>query len=242
MSKLYGPFKIINNNSGKGSNGSKLFDIQFLNTCYIAKHVRRDHIKDGNIKDRTFDIGVIGKTFTSKSYGDFKVLYEVRRNSHNIVYRIKFIKTGYETDSWLTSIRAREVLDPLYPRVQGVGYLGLDYYIIRKQDSELYKALKQKWQNMFNRCYNSNYDAYKSYGAIGVTIDKRWHNFSNFYKDAQKLDGYNREAIISNNGIHLDKDLKQLNIPKENRVYSKDTCTWLKPSVNIKLAVTKNSN
>ena len=232
MSKSYGLFKIINDNSGSGSNGSRLFDVQFIDTGYIATRVRKDHIKDGHIKDHSY-MDVVGKTFTSKNYGDFKVLYEVRRTSHNIRYKIEFIKTGFQTEAWLNNIRQGEIIDPLYPKVRGVGYLGLEYDKIRKQDRELYNALKSKWSSMLNRCYNEKYVSYHLYGGNNICVDERWHNFCNFYNDVQTLHGFNREDIINCNGIHLDKDLKQIDVSKNKRIYSKDTCTWLKPNENI---------
>ena len=240
MSKLYGPFEIININPVRGSNGAKLFDIKFLITGYVLERVRRDHIKDGYVKDHTYDINVIGKTFTSKSYGDFKVLYESSRTSHNIMYRIKFLATGYEYDAWLSSIRAGEVVDPLYPRVAGVGYLGVDYKKYRNEDRELYDALKNRWIDMIRRCYakngNGEYVRHR-YGGAGVTVDERWHCFCNFIKDVKKLPGYNRDLIISNNIIQLDKDKLQEDKPLSERLYSKDTCCWLSPQENTAIAM-----
>ena len=234
MSKLYGPFEIININPVRGSNGAKLFDIKFLITGYILEQVRRDHIKDGYVKDHTYDIDVIGKTFTSKSYGDFKVLYESGRTSHNIMYRIKFLATGYEYDAWLSSIRIGEVVDPLYPKVAGIGYLGVNYKKYREEDRKLYDALKSRWIGMIYRCYSTKDDAYSLYGKKGVKVDKRWHCFCDYYDDVKKLENYNRDSIVYK-GLQLDKDLKQLDIPHSERMYSKETCIWLTAQENLHL-------
>jgi hypothetical protein len=39
------------------------------------------------------------------------------------------------------------------------------------------------WKAMRSRCNNSNTPRYKDYGALGITICKRWDKFENFYAD-----------------------------------------------------------
>jgi hypothetical protein len=40
------------------------------------------------------------------------------------------------------------------------------------------------WQAMKRRCYNQNVDGYRWYGAVGISVCKRWrNNFSAFVKD-----------------------------------------------------------
>lgn len=39
------------------------------------------------------------------------------------------------------------------------------------------------WRNMRKRCYNSNRDDFKNYGARGIKICDRWHDFCNFRDD-----------------------------------------------------------
>ena len=39
------------------------------------------------------------------------------------------------------------------------------------------------WQGMLNRCRNENVKSFKDYGALGVTVCKRWYRFENFYAD-----------------------------------------------------------
>lgn len=39
------------------------------------------------------------------------------------------------------------------------------------------------WQSMLKRCYSPKHDAYKNYGARGVTVCDRWRSFANFYAD-----------------------------------------------------------
>lgn len=48
------------------------------------------------------------------------------------------------------------------------------------------------WQNMKNRCYNSNKPGYEYYGAVGITVCDEWKNsFEAFIRDMGKCpDGF----------------------------------------------------
>lgn len=39
------------------------------------------------------------------------------------------------------------------------------------------------WRSMRSRCENPNVKAYSDYGARGITVCERWHDFANFYAD-----------------------------------------------------------
>lgn len=54
------------------------------------------------------------KVYTSKNYGDFKIIKEVERRGGNRYVRIKFITTGYECDVALSSATKGAVKDPTY--------------------------------------------------------------------------------------------------------------------------------
>ncbi|WP_440971091.1 NUMOD1 domain-containing DNA-binding protein [Peribacillus frigoritolerans] len=73
------------------------------------------------------------------------------------------------------------------------------------------------WNGMMYRCYKEYHSHYKYYGARGVTVDERWHDFWNFVYDVDNylLDGY----LLYENGYDLDKDLKGGN------TYSLNSCT-----------------
>lgn len=43
--------------------------------------------------------------------------------------------------------------------------------------------LRVRWQNMMRKCYNSKCIWYPSYGARGIFVCERWHNFENYIKD-----------------------------------------------------------
>ncbi|WP_055074435.1 hypothetical protein [Pseudanabaena sp. 'Roaring Creek'] len=67
------------------------------------------------------------------------------------------------------------------------------------------------WKGMRNRCNNPKNSNYYKYGKKGVTVDKDWDSFENFYRDMGKKP----------EGATLDrKD------PKKG--YSKENCRWAK--------------
>ncbi len=43
--------------------------------------------------------------------------------------------------------------------------------------------LYKRWYGLLQRCYNPNIPNYRNYGARGVQVCKRWHDFQNFLDD-----------------------------------------------------------
>ena len=84
---------------------------------------------------------------------------------------------------------------------------------------------------MIKRCYDINNQHYPRYGGVGVTVDVRWFSFENYLEDLSQIDGYN--PVLYHMGLlSLDKDIKQLYLPKSERVYSKDTCVFIDKKTN----------
>lgn len=40
-----------------------------------------------------------------------------------------------------------------------------------------------RWKSMMARCHNKNATNYKYYGALGITVCERWHDFTAFLDD-----------------------------------------------------------
>lgn len=99
---------------------------------------------------------------------------------------------------------------------------------------EITGAKRKKLQNIKSRlmqfCYNENSHKYKNYGARGVKVDPKWHNFKGFLEDFDSIDGWDEDEFMKGN-LQLDKDLKY----KGNKLYSKDTCMWVTPEENVKV-------
>lgn len=55
--------------------------------------------------------------------------------------------------------------------------------VARRNDASRVSIMKGRWRFMMMRCYDEANGNYKSYGARGITVCKRWHKFENFLKD-----------------------------------------------------------
>lgn len=81
---------------------------------------------------------------------------------------------------------------------------------------------------MIERCYDVKNNHYPLYGALGVTVCKRWLCFENFLADLPLLEGYDNDKL-SRGELHLDKDIKG-----DSTFYSPETCILTSPSENVK--------
>lgn len=137
---------------------------------------------------------------------------------------IRFLDTGTELEVYKSNVRAGTVKDTYRPVIFGVGYLGSGSM---KGSSKAYRT----WSKMLGRCYDKEDTRYHTCGAEGVTVHSSWHDFTNFLK------WYKTNYIT---GYALDKDLTSF-LEGDVKVYSRDTCVFLPPTINNFLSV-KHSN
>lgn len=60
----------------------------------------------------------------------------------------------------------------------------------------------KRWKNMMERCYNPKNNAYKNYGARGITVCSRWHDVANYVADIKEgyLEGLEIDRIENDKG------------------------------------------
>lgn len=181
----------------------------------------------------------IGETYNSNNFGQFTIIDEIDDyNSKERIFQIKFLNTGYITNASLPAITHGCVKDYLVPVVAGVGYLG---YVQGPITKEPYYRYYKAWNDMINRCYNIEDKDYPLYGGIGITVDPSWHCFETFFEDIHYIPGYELKELYPSI-YQLDKDYLQINIPKNQRIYSKYTCMWLSKHDNVMIMNRDNPN
>nr|DAX84040.1 MAG TPA: hypothetical protein [Caudoviricetes sp.] len=173
---------------------------------------------------------VIGNTYTNKNGEKFKVVKysDKRSKSGNKFVVISFLDNGYTYDVDPVQIRRGMVKNRYAKSIYGIASIGNVKMVKHKRAYNI-------WYKVICRCYYNQCKAYQHYGARGVSVCDEWLVFENFVKDYKLIDGYDEE-LFEAGLLVLDKDLKQSKTNTCNKVYSKDTCTWMSLSFNSSLA------
>lgn len=99
----------------------------------------------------------------------------------------------------------------------------------RKNKNKIYKIVYNKWYHMMDRCYNKKSKRFNSYGAKGVCVCERWHNFELFLEDFDKIEGFDIK-LLKEGKLCLDKDKKK----NGNNIYCLELCTLITKEENNK--------
>lgn len=167
------------------------------------------------------------KTIIGAEFINYQGLRFIVKESTDIKrrrYRIKFINTGFETETGQCSIYKGNVKDRYHKDICNVASTG-------NASCTKYPKEYSIWHGMIQRCYDKNCVAYPNYGGKGVTVCDKWLCFEYFIDDLPLIDGYDKEKFYRGK-IHLDKDLKQQNKDKSSMFYSLETCTFISQQEN----------
>jgi len=168
---------------------------------------------------------LVGNVFSNNHGQKYKVLrINGQKKNGTKLFRIRFIKTGYERDVEKVEIIRGKIKDRYERSVFGVGYLG----DVKMSDE---KNVYSVWKGMLERCYDRSCSQYSNYGGSGIRVCQRWHCFKNFLEDVSKIEGYD-EDLFNNRKLFLDKDIKQQRTPKSQKIYSLETCCFVTREVN----------
>ena len=189
------------------------------------------------IKITTIDTLIQNKTvMQSNTSGPFKIIQNLGCVNGRNRCLIEFINTGSVCDVLTYNATNHRVKDPALKSISN------DFDISRFDDYATYLngLLKTIYSHMIDRCYNINSPKYNSYGALGISVCESWKiDINNFLIDARFIDGFNK--FYQRPYLYeLDKDYKQINIPKHQRLYSKNTCTFLYYQDNSNLRCIEN--
>lgn len=137
--------------------------------------------------------------------------------------RIRFDNTGNERVLSPSSVVSRTARDLYAPTILGVACRG---NASKVDNTPQYKM----WHHMIERCYNPKEPYYHIYGGAGVRVSERWRVFEFFLEDLKVIE---RIHPPNHTGLlELDKDLKQLGVPLEKRIYSLETCALVSKEIN----------
>lgn len=155
----------------------------------------------------------IGKVFRTNNYGDLVITKWV---SSNEVF-VRFVNTGYETVTSMSSISKGMVRDRLIPSVCGVGIIGNGITRIEGVDVRDYTL----WKNMLYRCYDEKYqDKFPTYK--GCSVSEEFKYFPYFKEWCKNQIGFDQD------GWFLDKDI----LIKGNKTYSENACCFVPHEIN----------
>lgn len=186
-----------------------------------------------NVNDIYPEIKEPNKLYDTYNYGQFKILgisKFIKYSNGRLGYRlnIQFINTGNICDISLSCARGGQIKDRMQKgMIYGVGYLGNSS---KKGNEREYKL----FEGILSRCYSANNDSYDDYGEKNVVVDERWHCFENFLNDIKQLPNYDKWKASKDGEWCLDKDKNQFGC--KNKIYSKDTCTFMTTTENVYLS------
>lgn len=158
-----------------------------------------------------------GKVFSSKSYGEFRVIEYI----NNTKILIEFTETCYRKFSRIKEVTSGAVKDPYRPRICGVGYVGEGVYPMTyyRKGKKYHTPAYEVWSSKIKNCYGNTK---MSHVYQDVTFCQEWLCFQVFAK------WFYEQVRIYGKGGFVDKDLLFLG----NKIYSPETCVYIPPAVN----------
>ena len=79
------------------------------------------------------------------------------------------------------------------------------------------------WRHLMLRCGYLNKPPLKRYTQENVSVHSAWLDYSNFYEDITKIQGYDVDSFV------LDKDI----LSGKNKIYSPSTCCFVPYEINV---------
>lgn len=150
----------------------------------------------------------IGKIFKSKHCGEFEILRKIGYRK----FSIRFVNTGYITETDLKEVRTGEIKDRSLPLVYGIGIIGKKYP--SKIDGKVVFSYSL-WKDILRRVTSD-----QSYKKCGISDNFKAYEY--FHEWCLDTSNSNRE------GWEIDKDL----FSGKMKIYSEDTCVFLPSKIN----------
>lgn len=179
-----------------------------------------------------YKIDRIGEVYKTNEGCMVEILEKIKEKTYKN-FKIKFLdEYGYETTTSISELKKGTIKNPLHKSVLGVGFLGVGGY--KCSNNRVATKEYEVWASILERCYNEDFKIKKP-TYKNCTVCEEWLNFQNFAKWYHE----NFPKHIEGVKFHIDKDLLQLD--KENKIYSPETCVFLPQKINKFLTNNKTS-
>ena len=155
-----------------------------------------------------------GLTFDTKFNGKLEIVEYI--SNKNVV--VKFVDTGYVTQTALSEIQRGSVKDRLRASIFGVGIIGEEPSCIDGKELREYIL----WTGVLERCYCPRAQSTNSKAYIGCSVSDNFRYYPYF------KEWCNRQIGFDQDGWHLDKDI----LVKGNKIYSEDVCVFVPHRIN----------
>lgn len=92
----------------------------------------------------------------------------------------------------------------------------------------------RSYNGIMGRCYDPRDNAYKWYGAIGVTVCDEWRGHPDVFVEWSLANGWEP-------GKHIDKDILCEKLGINPHIYSPSTCQWVTAKINVGFATNRDN-
>ena len=235
-SNKYGPFKIVEIYE---ENNIKMARLIFENS-QAETTTRLSRALNGEVRDPNYGLS-FSKIYYSDNYGPYQVI-NIQKGAVKTPPKatIQFLNSNN-----VYIVQIQRALNGAVSDRKNRAITPIDTTILSDIDKQnrLLRIAHDIWYSMIKRCYNTGADNYEFYGGAGVTVCDYWLLFDNFLSDIVNIPQYNKWSRFPTI-YRLDKDYLQLNINKDLRVYSLETCMFLhfKDNINLKAIEFRNNN
>ncbi len=197
--KTFGYLTVIEKVEAKASNGGYKWKCE----CVCGKETIA--IGGDLIRGKRTSCGCRGQYLVGHKFGTFTVIEKLGKVNGKIMWRCKCsCEKGTIKDFPTHKINSGKIKS-----------CGCQRGTHRMTGTKFYRC----WNGFKQRCDNQNNVEYPNYGGRGITYQKEWVDFTNFYNDMY-------ESYLNHVQIYGEKEttLDRIDVDKG---YSKDNCRWL---------------
>ncbi|MBA3678768.1 hypothetical protein H0W80_01045 [Candidatus Saccharibacteria bacterium] len=148
---------------------------------------------------------------TGEKYGKLTVLKREPTSVHGTSFWLCLCECGKETKTYLGHLRSGHTTS-----------CGCSAFRYEPTHGQSRSKIYTTWQNIVQRCTNTNHPEYKYWGGRGITIADEYRDFTTFYRD---MGGAFEEHSAKHGGRHTTID--RIN---NDKGYERGNLRWATPT------------